>query len=99
MSTLDARAARRTRCAACVLLATCAGWAAPVQAWTRASLQGASARLEVRRSTGRARVALELELRVLGGWLSKLELTGLDAELALWTRPPRPGRVRGRNAS
>lgn len=77
----------RALAACCAALALVAGWAAPARAWTRASVAGAAAHLEVGEE-GEAHVALEVELRVHGGWLSTFELGGLDPDLALDAHAP-----------
>lgn len=51
-------------------------------AWTEARVESAGAQLDVQ-GDGRAHVSLRIGVRVLGGWLSKLELAGLDPGLAL----------------
>jgi hypothetical protein len=56
-------------------------------AWTETRVESAGAQLDVS-GDGRAHVSLRIGVRVLGGWLSKLELAGLDPGLAL--DPDRP---------
>ncbi|HMJ02855.1 MAG TPA: hypothetical protein VK506_07930 [Conexibacter sp.] len=68
-----------TRWCAFALLALAA---APAQAWTETRVETAGAHLEVL-PAGRARVSLRVGVQVLGGWLSRLELDGLDPKLAL----------------
>src|SRR5262245_44993663 len=63
----------------------------PARAWTEARIESAGAALELM-PEGRAHVNLRVGLRVLGGWLSKLELDGLDAGLVL--DPDQPPAVR-----
>jgi hypothetical protein len=52
------------------------------RAWTDARVETAGAHLDVLPG-GRARVSLRLGVRVSGGWLSRLELAGLDPGLVL----------------
>ena len=81
------RRAARSSVLACAL-ALCALLPARVQAWTEARVETASAHLDML-SGGRARVSLHVGVRVLGGWLSRLELDGLDPGLVLdLERPP-----------
>jgi hypothetical protein len=53
---------------------------AQVHAWTEAQVTSASARLDVTEAQ-RARVDLEVGVRVSGGWLSRFELLDLDDDL------------------
>ena len=59
----------------------------PAQAWTDANVRSASASIDVA-SDGSALVALQLQVRVAGGWLEGLELTGLDPNLELDPNKP-----------
>jgi hypothetical protein len=81
------RPAARFHAYACALALSSLAPAAPAQAWTEARIETASAQLQVLPG-GRARVSLRLGVRVLGGWLSRLELDGLDPGLVL--DPDRP---------
>lgn len=60
----------------------------PVRAWTDARVRSVSAHVEVR-NDGSARVAMELLVRIHGGWLEGLEVAGLDPDFALdEAKPP-----------
>jgi hypothetical protein len=61
--------------------------AQPAQAWTRARVETAVAHVDLQ-AGGEMRVALELGIRVAGGWLTNFELTGLESELALDPEQP-----------
>jgi hypothetical protein len=64
-------------------LALCAlTTASMARAWTEARVESAGAHLDVL-PDGQARVRLRVGVRVLGGWLSRLELAGLDPGLVL----------------
>ncbi len=52
------------------------------QAWTDAHVRSVRAHVEVQ-PEGRARVAMELLVRIHGGWLEGLEVAGLDPDLTL----------------
>ncbi|MFW5926284.1 MAG: hypothetical protein ACOCV4_08970 [Myxococcota bacterium] len=69
--------------AVCICLAA----AGSARAWTETDVQSARAEVDVG-SDGRARVVLELEVRVRGGWVEGLEVAGLDPDVQL--DPKRP---------
>jgi hypothetical protein len=60
---------------------------AKAHAWTDARVQGVYARIELSEN-GVANVAMNIKIRVRGGWLSRFEITGLDADLTLATTRP-----------
>lgn len=77
---------RRSRVAAGACAIALASWASVLagsaHAWTEARVESAGAHLDVA-ADGSARVNLRIGVRVLGGWLSRLELAGLDPGLVL----------------
>lgn len=65
------------------------------RAWANAQVTTATARVEVR-ADGETRVRYELTVHVLGGWLSELEVAGLDRSLvAEGATPPTFSRADG----
>ena len=65
-----------------------AGAPGSARAWTDAHVQGVRTHVEVR-PDGSARVAMELSVRIHGGWLEGLEVVGLDRDFVLdETKPP-----------
>jgi len=71
-----------TRLCAFALALIALATATAAQAWTETRVETAGAHLELLPG-GRTRVSLRVGVRVLGGWLSRLELDGLDPGLAL----------------
>ena len=55
---------------------------APARAWTDTTVEHVDARIEIDRSA-RARVSLDVQLRVQHGWLEAFELDGLDPDLEI----------------
>jgi hypothetical protein len=69
------------------VLAACALSPAAARAWTRTGVEHVEAQLHVD-AAARARVAILLDVRVAGGWLSRFEITGVDAATLDAEHPP-----------
>lgn len=75
------------------MLAIAAIWAGlaiapkPARAWTETQVQSARVHVDLDRDA-RAVVALELDVKVRGGWLEGLEVAGLDPDLELSEEKP-----------
>ncbi len=58
------------------------GWSGSARAWAEARVQAVTARVQLL-PEGPARVAIDMKLKVLGGWLSRFDIEGLDSDMAL----------------
>lgn len=81
------RLTRRLRLCVPVLLAALS-LSTGASAWTDTLVESFRARVDAR-GEGPAKVEIELGIRIRGGWLEGLEITGLDPELVV-SRDPRP---------
>lgn len=61
--------------------------ATPAHAWTRTTVLGTGAHLDIG-SDGLTRVVLKVRVHVGGGWISRFDIEGLDPELVLDTDKP-----------
>lgn len=83
---------------AAVCFVLCLGVTPPAKAWTSARVRDVRAEIDVARD-GSATVLLDVGVEVLGGWLERLDLEGLDEELVLdehepaWLTTAEGGRV------
>ncbi|MCG8554274.1 MAG: hypothetical protein MJD61_03150 [Proteobacteria bacterium] len=75
-----------------VCLLAVAVWSQPARAWTRAYITSAKSHVQLL-SPARVRVVLVLTLQVRGGWLTHLDIAGLDRSLLL--DPLKPPWIEG----
>lgn len=80
----SSRARALTALLVCVSLAA----STSARAWTETIVESFKAQVDAR-GEGPAEVSVEIGVRIKGGWLEGLELTGLDPELVV-SREPRP---------